>query len=319
MGEVEPKRLSHYALTEEIGSGRNGTVYRGFDMEQQRVVAVKVLHESIMAVHHFQKQAIARTMTVAQIDHPNIANVAIIEEIDGQYVIVSELVESKSIDEIHSGRRCAEACGTSNLNRFLSIALQLATGLQEAHRQMVIHGNIRPSNVLIDQEGVVKLTDFGLHQTPDAVAGEEDIEALRYLSPEQIDGRPPNFVSDLYSVGLVFYDLLYGSIPIQDGKTNEVRWAIKSNPINIEPLRERGIPGEIVLLVEKLTALKPEDRFANTEELLITLEAIGDFESSHQHSHDQTGSRWSPRQYVMVSVLILLLIIFWIIVVSYQN
>ncbi|MCK4632815.1 MAG: protein kinase, partial [candidate division Zixibacteria bacterium] len=107
MGEVEPKRLSQYALIEVIGSGRNGTVYRGFDMEQQRVVAVKVLREDIMAVLHFQKQAIARTMTVAHIDHPNIANVAIIEEVDGQYVIVSELVEGKSIGETNSSRGCA--------------------------------------------------------------------------------------------------------------------------------------------------------------------------------------------------------------------
>ncbi len=310
MGEVEPKRLSHYALTEEIGSGRNGTVYRGFDMEQQRVIAVKVLREGIMAVHNFQKQAIARTMTVAQIDHPNVANVTAIEKIDNLYVIISELVEGRSI---------CETQGRGNLKLFLNIALQLVTGLQEAHRQMVIHGNIRPSNVLMDREGVVKLTDFGLHQTPDAVAGEDDIEALRYLSPEQIDGHPPNFVSDLYSVGLVLYNLLCGSTPFQDGEADEVRWAIKSNPVNIEPLRERGIPGEIVLLVEKLTALKPEDRFANTEGLLITLEAIGDFESSHQHSFDQTGPKWSARQYLMVSVLIFLLIIFWIIITSYQN
>jgi len=312
MGEVELKRLNHYTLTEEIGCGRNGMVYSAFDLEQQRVVAVKVLRKSIMAVHQFQKQAIARTMTAAQIDHPNVANVAVIEEIEDQYVIVSELVGGKSICDVHRG-------GTGDLNRFLSIALQLVTGLQEAHRQMVIHGNIRPSNVLIDHEGVVKLTDFGLHQTPDAVAREEDVEALRYLSPEQIDGYPPNFVSDLYSVGLVFYELIRGSAPFEGGDADEVRWAIKSNPVNVEPLRGRGIPGDVVLLIEKLMARKPEDRFANTEELLITLEAIGDFERSHQYSFDHTGPKWSPRQYLMVSVLIILLIIFWIIIVSYKS
>ena len=85
MGDVAPKRLKRYALTEKIGCGRNGEVYRGFDMDQQRVVAVKLLRKDVMATHQFQKQAIARTMSATRIDHPNVVNVAVIEKVEDKF------------------------------------------------------------------------------------------------------------------------------------------------------------------------------------------------------------------------------------------
>ena len=312
MGDVEPKRLHHYALTEEIGSGRNGTVFRAFDLEQQRAVAVKLLRNEIMADHLFRKQVMARTTTAAQIDHPNIVTVTGIERIEGQYIIVSELVEGESVVEFYSR-------GVKHLAVFVDIATQLVAGLHEAHSRMVVHGNIHPSNVIIDNEGVVKLTDFGLHQVPGSVNKEQGTEVLCYLSPEQLAGHPPDFTSDLYSVGLVLYEMICGFPPFVADGADDLRRAIKSDPLELEPLRERGMPGDIVLLIEKLLARRSEDRFANTEELLVTIKAIGDFETHHRQCSGKAKSVWSPRQYMMVSALVVLIVILWIIIASYQH
>jgi serine/threonine protein kinase len=312
MDENEPKQILHYTLAEKIGEGRNGEVYRAWDAAQSRWIALKLLRPELTDDFTFQKQVIAKTRAVTQLAHPNIATVSAIEVVEGRYVIASELIKGRTLTDVFSAEPL-------DCRRFVEMATQAAEGLNAAHSRMIVHGNLRGSNVLVSEGGTVKLLDFGLASDLSWEETTMTPAAIAYLSPEQLNEHAPNFVSDLYSLGVVLFEALAGQLPFSGSDVRLMANAIRHHPRDMALLQQRGLPGELILLIEKLIARQPGDRFANASELLVTLNAIKDFERSSPQDVRPTGRQTSPRQYLLVSFLIALLVVLWSIIAAHYK
>ena len=313
MDEVVLKRILHYRLVEKIGEGRNGEVYRTWDSDQRRWVAVKLIRPEVAADFAFQKQMLSRTRAVSHLDHPNIATIAAIEKVDGDYLIESELI---------SGWTLKELIQSSELDRrrLLSVVIEITAGLVAAQSRMVSHGNLRSSNIMLTSDGHVKLLDFGLNSNPRRVAPELTADDIAYLAPEQLEGNPANAASDLYTLGVVIYEMISERLHTTVYDSGETSKNLRYRVPDLAPLvKSERLPGEILLLLEKLLAINPDDRFAGPSELMITLEAIHDFEIKHPKDTPAGGHKATPRQYLMISVLVVLLVILWSIIASHYN
>jgi len=310
MEEIEPRQILHYSLSEKIGEGRNGEVYRAFDSNQRCWVAVKLLKAHATHDTLFQKQFISKNRVVAEMDHPNIATVVAVEKYDGNYLLVSELVEGESLSGVIAHENF-------DIIRFVDTAIHIVNGLKEAHDEMIVHGNLRPANIIITPDGNAKIIDFGLNINPESITEEKSPEAIRYLSPEQINGHAPNFTSDLYSAGLIFYEMITGKVAFNKNNYDKLAGSIRHFSPDLKALQVQKVPGDIILLINKLLAKNPEDRFENCSELLITLKAIKEFEEKSPHSSSNPKRKTTPRQYLLVSLLVILLIFLWSIIVSY--
>lgn len=310
MEEIEPRKILHYSLSDKIGEGRNGEVYRAFDSTQRCWVAVKLLRAHATHNTLFQNQFISKNRAVAEIDHPNIATIVAVEEYNDNFLLVSELVEGENLREIITREGF-------DIIRFLDTAIHIVNGLKEAHDEMIVHGNLRPTNIIINYDGNAKILDFGLNINPESISEEKSCEAIRYLSPEQMNGHAPNFTSDLYSAGLIFYEMITGKPAFTENDYDKLANAIRYISPDLKPLNTRKIPGDIILVINKLLEKKPEDRFENCSELLITLKAIKEFEEKSPDTSSSPKRKTTPRQYLLVSLLVILLIFLWSIIASY--
>ncbi|MDH4156601.1 MAG: serine/threonine protein kinase [candidate division Zixibacteria bacterium] len=306
------KRILHYRLVEKIGEGRNGEVYRTWDSDQRRWVAAKLIRPEIAADFAFQKQMVSRTRAVSRVDHPNIATVAAIEKDQGNYLIESELVSGQTLrDLIQSGKL--------DRRRLLDIVIEVTAGLMAAQSRMIPHGNLRSSNIMLTPDGHVKLLDFGLNCNPRRTAPDLTPDDIAYLAPEQLEGNPAHAASDLYSLGVVIYEMITGRLLLTAYEPGASPKNVRYRTPDLSLLRGEAIPGEILLLLEKLLAVNPDERFAGPGELMITLEAIHDFEVKHPKDTPADGRKATPRQYLMISLLVVLLVILWSIIASHYN
>ena len=199
-----------YRLEERIGSGGMSTVYRAFDETLERWVAVKVLHGSMqddsVQLERFRREARA----VAQLSHPHIVGVIDAGEEDGRPYIVFEYVEGETLkDRI---RRL----GRLPVDEAIAYAIEIARALGAAHARGIVHRDVKPQNVLVDEEGSAKVTDFGIARSMDdtgLTAEGRVLGTTDYVSPEQALGHDVNGQSDIYSLGVVLYEMLVGDVP----------------------------------------------------------------------------------------------------------
>lgn len=201
-----------YELRERIGQGGGSTVYRAIDHRLGRDVAVKVLGPELASDPAFVERFRREARAAASLSHPNVVAVHDWGERDGSYHIVMELVAGNDLkSEIRHRGALPEA-------EALRIAMQIAAGLDAAHRRGVIHRDLKPQNVLLDPNGHVKVADFGIAR----VSGQSQLTrtdelfgTVHYLSPEQAEGKPADERSDLYSLGIVLYEMLTGTLPFE--------------------------------------------------------------------------------------------------------
>ncbi len=274
------RQLGHYRILKEIGRGGMGVVCLAEDTHLGRKVALKVLPASIAEdrkrLDRFRREAKA----LASLSHPGIVTLYSVEEEDSVHFLTMELVEGPTLgDLIREGELTLERC--------LEIGIALASALQAAHEHGILHRDIKPSNVMIGQGNWVKLLDFGLAKLSPSIeltwADGKMVESaltqegsavgtLGYMAPEQLVGRPADERSDLFSLGLVLYEMLTGAAPFA-GETSAARVAavLRDEPTS---LRERrgDLPRELVRTVEKCLCKAPEKRFASAAELLEALE-----------------------------------------------
>src|SRR3954462_10810970 len=211
-----------YRLDALIGSGGMSTVYRAFDSVLERRVAVKLMHREIAAdtdqLERFRREAPA----VAQLSHPHIVGVIDAGEEDGRPYIVFEYVEGETLkDRI---RRL----GRLPVDEAIAYAIEIARALGAAHARGIVHRDVKPQNVLVDDEGSAKVTDFGIARSMDDSGLTADGRVLGttdYVSPEQALGHDVNGQSDIYSLGIVLYEMLTGDVPFHG--ENQVSVAMK--------------------------------------------------------------------------------------------
>ena len=255
-----------YELISKIGSGGMSEVYKARCHKLNRFVAIKFLKpeycEDENFIANFQREAQA----AAALLHPNVVSVYDVNETDGVYYIVMEYVEGITL------KQYIERNGKIPVKEAISIAIQIAQGMEAAHNAGIVHRDIKPANVLISREGKIKVTDFGIARTTTANTISEDIlGSVRYISPEQARGGRVDSRSDIYSFGIVLYEMLTGTLPF-DGESS-VTIALKHIQENVPLASEIApeLPTGIVRIVEKCTQKKPERRYQKTSSLLSDL------------------------------------------------
>jgi beta-lactam-binding protein with PASTA domain/tRNA A-37 threonylcarbamoyl transferase component Bud32 len=269
---VNPERIfnNRYRIESRLGNGGMALVYSGTDTLLRRRVAIKVLREQYAADDDFVKRFSYEAQAAAKLSHPNIVSVYDFGSEDHAYFIVMELVDGETLaEQIAAERRIPEPVA-------VDYAIQIASGLAYAHRQGLLHRDIKPANILITKDDVVKISDFGIARAvsentlgvtqPGMVMG-----SVYYLSPEQAQGLAIDETSDLYSVGVVLYQMLTGKLPFAGDSPVAVALKHVSTPAPAIDSAATGISPALASTVDRLLQKNPRDRFASATELASAL------------------------------------------------
>jgi serine/threonine-protein kinase len=266
-----------YRLDEQIGTGGMSTVYRAFDTVLERQVAVKLMHRD-MADHPDQLERFRReARSVAQLNHPHIVQVIDAGEDGNMPYIVFEYVEGETLkDRI---RRF----GRLPIPEAIAYAIEIAWALGAAHAREIVHRDVKPQNVLVDEEGSAKVTDFGIARTLDQEGLTADGRVLGttdYVSPEQALGHVVTGQSDIYSLGVVLYEMLTGDVPFHG--ENQVAVAMKHVREELPDLQYRRpeVSSALAAVLDRMTAKDLASRYRSTHELMAELEDVFAIESA---------------------------------------
>ena len=259
-----------YLLERKLGSGGMADVWLAEDQELGRRVAVKILHERYANDEQFVERFRREATHAAALSHPNIVSIYDRGEADGSYFIVMEYVEGRTLKELIVTRGpCPVPIG-------ISYTRQVLAALRYAHRNGIIHRDIKPHNVIVDREGRVKVADFGIARAGASQITEAGsiIGTAQYLSPEQARGAPVDESSDLYSCGVVLYELLTGTVPFNGETPVEIAMKHLSQVPEPPSARREGIPRDLDLVVLRSLAKEPADRYRSAQEMDRDLELV---------------------------------------------
>lgn len=257
-----------YSLEEKRGSGGTACVYRGRDSLLNRTVAVKVLNTSLTSDNEFVAKFRREAQAAASLSNPHVVGIYDVGEDNGTYYIVMEYVEGKTL------KQCIEDQGTLPESEVVDISMQICEALRHAHRHGVIHRDIKPHNILLTRDSQVKVADFGLARaTTTATLTESDslMGSVYYMSPEQARGGFTSERSDIYSLGVVMYEMLTGKTPYSGDSMFSV--AIKHLQETPVPLHEYNpeVSAELGSIVERAMSKEQAGRYQSAEEMLIEL------------------------------------------------
>src|SRR5215467_4158812 len=289
--------LLHYRLEERLGAGGMGVLYRATDLKLGRAVAIKLLARHLVSDETAKARFVREARAASALDHPNIATIYEIEEAKGELFIAMALYEGETLQQrLEKGRFGVEEA--------LEVLRQVALGLEAAHRVGIVHRDIKPANVLITNTGTVKILDFGLAKLVSDSKAQTMTEAgqamgtILYMSPEQLRGESVDARSDLWSLGVLAYELLAGASPFQ----TERNAATVARILNDEPpplTSAPGIPTWLAELVAQLLQKAPSRRPQNASEVL---ERLGSATSSSA----VPIARIVPRRMVVIGVVMFL-------------
>lgn len=254
------QQIGKYRITRQVGRGGMGTVYAALDTLLQREVAIKALNpglEDPTIAERFRTEAIA----VARLNHPGIAAIYELFEHDGQQLMVMEFVRGETLESVLSG-------GPLPLDRTTSLVTQLLDALAHAHGLGVVHRDLKPANLMLTAGGGIKITDFGIAR----ISGSEQLTAAgfmmgtpAYMAPEQVTGRTIDGRTDLYTVGLVFFQMLTGELPFRRGTAMQVAQArLKDQPRPLSELRQ-DLPAWVGRVIAHALDRDPAVRFQTAD------------------------------------------------------
>jgi len=275
-----------YQIIKTIGEGGMANVYLAYDTILDRNVAVKVLRGDLANdekfVRRFQREALA----ASSLSHPNIVEVYDVGEDNGQYYIVMEYIEGRHLKQLIKKR------GTITMTEVIDIMLQISDGIALAHDSYIIHRDIKPQNIMILENGMVKITDFGIAQAINSTQLTQTnsvMGSVHYLPPEQANGKGSTLKSDIYSMGILMYELLCGKLPYKGD--NAVEIALKHLKEPIPSIREElpNIAQSMENIILKSTAKNPKNRYNDAREMYEDLKTAMDDsrinEVKHEYQH----------------------------------
>jgi serine/threonine-protein kinase len=266
--------ISHYKILERLGEGGMGAVYKAEDVRLRRTVALKFLPERFALTEEDRERFLREAQAAAALDHPNICTIYEIDEAGGRPFLAMAYVEGRSLD-----RRIAD--GPLDLKDAIDIARQAADGLRAAHAKGIVHRDIKSSNLMLADEGSgrpqVKLLDFGLAQLSgrskltraDSIMG-----TVAYMSPEQTQGDKVDARTDIWSLGVVLYEMVAGELPFKGHYDQAMLYAIlNEEPQPLTALRSR-LPVELDWIIDKCLAKNPDERYQSVGDLLLDLATL---------------------------------------------
>ena len=258
-----------YEIIKTIGEGGMANVYLANDTILDRKVAIKVLRGDLSNDEKFIRRFKREALSVSNLSHPNIVEVYDVGEEDGNYYIVMEYIDGKTLKQLLQKR------GALTLNEVIDIMTQLTDGLAHAHEAYIIHRDIKPQNIMIEDNGLVKITDFGIAMALNSTQLTQTnsvMGSVHYLPPEQANGKGSTVKSDIYSLGILMYELLTGSVPFKGDTAVEI--ALKHMKEKIPSIRKQNptIPQSVENIVLKATAKNPKNRYDNVRDMYKDLQ-----------------------------------------------
>ena len=255
-----------YEILDKIGAGGMSDVYKAKDHKLNRFVAIKFLKQEYCEDKTFVAKFQIEAQSAAALLHPNVVSVYDVNEADGIYYIVMEFVDGITL------KRYIDRNGRLPIKEATSIAIQVGQGIEAAHNANIIHRDIKPQNVLISREGKIKVTDFGIARTTTANTISQDIlGSVHYISPEQARGGQVDERSDIYSFGIVFYEMVTGELPFDGDSTVSIALKHIQESVPLVSDIVDGVPSSVVRIIEKCTQKKPERRYQKMSSLLADL------------------------------------------------
>jgi len=265
-------QYGRYRIVKELGKGNMGVVYQAHDPQIDRMVALKVLRADRVASEDFVARFLKEAQAIGRLSHPRIVTVYDVGEDHGSIYIAMEYLKGEPLNEILQK-------GGLSLEQAVDIVIQVAQALDYAHKEGIVHRDIKPSNIILTPDHKVKLTDFGIARIEDSTAGYqtqagEILGTPIYMSPEQVTGKKADGRSDIYSLGVLFYEMIVGRRPFTGSNLAAIFHSIThdtpESPAAADPFISRTLSDHVMMCLEKL----PANRFQTGAQLVDTLSQL---------------------------------------------
>ncbi|MBI5473605.1 MAG: protein kinase [Ignavibacteriae bacterium] len=281
--------VSHYTILEKLGEGGMGVVYKARDSKLERIVALKFLPHNLLPAEADHTRFLREAQAAAQLNHPNVCTIHGIEEWNGQTFLVMEYVEGETL------RRKIETSALK-ISDVLLFARHIAEALQEASKRGIVHRDIKSENIIVNANNQLKIMDFGLAKLRGSNRLTKELSTigtLAYMTPEQLRGEPVDHRADLWSFGVVLYEMISGRLPFPEGLEEATLFAILSkDPAPLASIRS-DLPDGLEAIVKKLLAKKVSDRYQTADDVLHDLKTFGSHEVSASRPSPLLPRRWS--------------------------
>lgn len=265
-----PERIGHYTIVGKLGRGGMGVVYKAHEESLNRFVAIKLLGEHLVEDEQFLARFTREAQSAASLSHPNIVQIYFIGEDEGRHYFVMEYVSGKPLDSI------IQKAGRIDATHSAQILHQAAQGLAAAHDAGIIHRDIKPANLILDERGIVKITDFGLAlpsqmQTRLTATGML-MGTPGYMAPEQCKGEQADHRTDIYALGVTLYEMLTGNVPFKaESPLVLLKQIMEETPPDVSTINPE-VDREIIGILDRMIAKEREDRYQSAHELIDALE-----------------------------------------------
>ncbi|MBI2428500.1 MAG: protein kinase [Ignavibacteriales bacterium] len=280
--------ISHYKILEKLGEGGMGVVYKAQDTTLDRTVAIKFLPSHLSANGENKSRFLQEAKSAAALNHPNILNVYEIDEKEGLMFLVMEYLEGETLKDYLTNGKSGPGIP---FRQALDWTMTIAHGLKAAHEKNIIHRDIKPHNIMVTANGQLKIMDFGLAKLKSGAGLTKtgtSLGTLSYMSPEQVQGIATDQRSDIWSLGVVLYEMLTGELPFKAEHDAGLLYLIANEDPPAPSAMDKKIPRQIDQVMKKFIEKNREQRFKNTEEVLA---ALSDLRSSIESAVHQTKTK----------------------------
>jgi len=296
------KIILHYKILEKLGEGGMGVVYLAEDTKLERKVAIKFLPHHIAGNAEEKERFKIEAKAAAALNHPNIATIYAIEESEDRIFIVMEYIDGIELkDKIKSG--------SIPKGKAVNIAIQVAEGLEAAHKKGIVHRDIKSQNIMITNDGKVKIMDFGLAKIKGGIQVTKigsTIGTAAYMSPEQTKGEEVDHRTDIWSFGVVLYEMLTGMLPFKGDYEQAVIYSI----LNEEPELKENVSDELKFIIAKALSKNKDDRYQSASEILTDLIALKNESLSKTYSKvSKSDSSSKKKRWIVPAAIVSLIVI----------
>ncbi|KAA3613347.1 MAG: tetratricopeptide repeat protein [Calditrichaeota bacterium] len=319
------KTISHYKIVEEIGRGGMGVVYKAEDLRLKRIVAIKFLPHRISGDENERQRFMNEAQTAAALNHPNIATIHDIEEADDEIFIVMEHIDGRELQDIikYPANQIASQPGAEVDGSHLSMddinkyALLILAGLQAAHEKGIVHRDIKSSNIMVTDDGQIKIMDFGLAKLVDDtpfVQDDSTVGTAAFMSPEQAQGGAVDQRSDIWAFGVVLYEMISGKLPFQGAYEQAVIYSILNEEPESVANAGRDVPEYYQEIIAKCLQKNVENRYDSASAILRD---ITRFTATSQSSFEI--KKWRELSPHILSKLVFSIVVVLLLVVGLTN